>query len=59
MWAVDGSALESVDGHGDPALRGGDRAMQTTQPRDLGALALVVGVFVILLIVSIVVGPTR
>jgi hypothetical protein len=56
---VDASALESVDGHGDPALRGGDRAMQTTQPRDLGALALVVGVFVILLIVSIVVGPTR
>jgi hypothetical protein len=33
--------------------------MQTTQPRDIGALALVVGVFVILLIVSIVVGPTR
>jgi hypothetical protein len=38
---------------------GVDRAMQTTQPRDLGALALVVGVFLILLIVSILVGPTR
>ncbi len=32
--------------------------MQSTQPRDVGALAFVVGVFVILLIVTIVVGPT-
>lgn len=30
--------------------------MQTAQPRDVGALALVVGLFVILLIVTIMVG---
>jgi hypothetical protein len=34
--------------------------MQTTQPRDLGLLALVVGLFLILLIVTLVVGaPAR
>jgi hypothetical protein len=32
--------------------------MQSARPRDLGALALVVGVFMILLIVTILVGPT-
>jgi len=32
--------------------------MQTTQPRDIGALFFVVGVFLILLIVTILVGPT-
>jgi len=30
--------------------------VQTTRPRDLGALALVLGVFVILLVISIVLG---
>jgi hypothetical protein len=30
--------------------------VQTTQPRDLGALALVLGVFLVLLVVSIVIG---
>ena len=31
--------------------------MQTTRPRDLGALALVVGLFLILLVVALVVAP--
>jgi len=30
--------------------------VQTTQPRDLGALALIVGVFLVLLVISIVLG---
>ncbi len=30
--------------------------MQTTRPRDLGALALVVGLFLVLLVVSIAFG---
>ena len=30
--------------------------MQTTRPRDLGALVLVLGVFVVLLVVSIAIG---
>lgn len=30
--------------------------MQTTQPRDLGALALVIGLFLILLVVTLLVG---
>ena len=34
----------------------GDPAVQTAQPRDLGALALVVGLFVILLLVTLTVG---
>jgi len=35
--------------------------VQTTRPRDLGALALVIGMFVILLVISIVLGspPVR
>ena len=34
--------------------------MQTAQPRDIGALALVVGVFVILFVLSLVLGsPAR
>jgi hypothetical protein len=32
--------------------------MQTTRPRDLGPLVLVIGLFLILLIVTIVVGPS-
>jgi hypothetical protein len=31
--------------------------MQTTRPRDLGPLVLVIGLFLILLVVTIVVGP--
>ncbi len=31
--------------------------MQTTRPRDFGALLLVVGLFLILLIVTVMVGP--
>jgi hypothetical protein len=31
--------------------------VQTTQPRDVGALILVVALFLILLVVTIVVGP--
>jgi Na+-transporting methylmalonyl-CoA/oxaloacetate decarboxylase gamma subunit len=37
----------------------GEQTMQTTRPRDLGALVLVLGVFVVLLVVSILIGsPT-
>jgi hypothetical protein len=38
----------------DHSARRGGTAMQTTQPRDVGALLLVIGVFVILLIVVVV-----
>jgi hypothetical protein len=31
--------------------------VQTTQPRDLGALALVVGLFMILFVVALLIGP--
>jgi hypothetical protein len=34
----------------------GGTSVQTTQPRDFGALALVVGLFVILLVVTLTVG---
>jgi hypothetical protein len=34
--------------------------MQTAQPRDIGALALVVGVFLVLFVLSLMLGsPTR
>jgi hypothetical protein len=33
--------------------------MQSTQRRDVGALALVVGLFLILFIVTLVIGPAR
>jgi hypothetical protein len=37
----------------------GDLAVQTAQPRDFGALAFVVGLFVILLVVTLMLGgPT-
>jgi hypothetical protein len=36
--------------------RGGERAMQISRPRDLGPLVLVVGLFLILFVVSLVVG---
>ena len=34
----------------------GELAVQTAQPRDFGALALVVGLFVILLVVTLTLG---
>jgi hypothetical protein len=34
----------------------GDLAVQTAQPRDLGALALVIGLLLILLVVTLIVG---
>ena len=34
----------------------GGLSVQTTRPRDLGALVLVLGVFVVLLVVSIAIG---
>lgn len=38
----------------------GRRTVQTAQPRDIAALALVVGVFMVLFIVSVLLGsPTR
>lgn len=38
------------------AIRGKQTAVQTTRPRDLGALFLVLGVFATLLVISIVLG---
>jgi predicted membrane protein len=38
--------------------RQGKSVVQTTQQRDLAALALVVGLFVVLFIVTVLVGPT-
>jgi len=35
----------------------GEPFLQTAQPRDIGILALVVGLFVILLLVTLLVGP--
>jgi hypothetical protein len=44
----------------DRSLEVGITAMQTTRPRDLGALVLVVGVFLVLLVISIALGsPVR
>jgi hypothetical protein len=38
----------------------GERAMQSTQPRDLGALILVIGLFLVLFVVSLLLGsPVR
>ncbi len=34
----------------------GERSVQSVQPRDVGALALVVGVFLILFVVTVLVG---
>lgn len=40
--------------------KGGDGTVQTAHPRDVGALALVVGVFLILFVVSLMLGsPPR
>jgi hypothetical protein len=38
--------------------RQGTSAVQSTQQRDLAALALVVGLFVVLFVVTLFVGPT-
>jgi hypothetical protein len=35
----------------------GGGAVQTTQPRDLGVLVLVVGLFLILFLVTMAIGP--
>ena len=38
----------------------GEAHMQTAQPRDIGALALVVGVFLVLFVLSLMLGsPAR
>lgn len=42
-------------GTGDRSLLG-ERAMQISRPRDVGPLVLVVGMFLILLVVSLLVG---
>ncbi len=51
--------VRGVIGTGDrveiPVMDGGP-SVQTTRPRDLGALVLVLGVFVVLLVVSIAIG---
>ncbi len=44
-------------GGSGPTVSGGFGAVQTTRPRDVGALALVVGLFLILLLVTIAIGP--
>jgi hypothetical protein len=40
----------------DRSFEVGNPAMQTARPRDLGALALVVGMFLVLLVISIAFG---
>jgi hypothetical protein len=46
-------------GLGVPAAQG-ERRVQTARPRDVGALVLVVGVFLVLLIITIAIGsPVR
>jgi hypothetical protein len=43
-----------------PGVSGEAVVMQTTQPRDIGALALVVALFVVLFVLSILLGtPPR
>jgi hypothetical protein len=39
-----------------PVMAWGSTAMQSARPRDLGALALVVGVFLVLFVVSLALG---
>ncbi len=44
----------------DPAQPWGRRKMQTAQPRDIGVLILVIGVFLILFVVTLTMGtPLR
>jgi len=40
----------------DPVIGWGTTAVQTTRPRDLGALVLVIGMFLVLLVTSIALG---
>jgi hypothetical protein len=40
----------------DPVLDGEPLSVQTARPRDLGALALVVGVFLVLFVISVALG---
>lgn len=57
------SGVYAGDGPGAKPVRSrawGRRILQSAHPRDVGALALVVGLFLILFIVSVMVGtPTR
>ena len=46
-------------GTGDRSPWGRARAMQISRPRDIGPLVLVVGLFLILFVVSLVVGAPR
>jgi hypothetical protein len=50
--------VRGVIGTGDrmEPVRDGGPSVQTTRSRDLGALVLVLGVFVVLLVVSIAIG---
>jgi len=43
---------------GSPVTNQGFSAVQSARPRDLGALALVVGVFLVLFVVSITLGTS-
>ena len=45
---------------GNPGTALGEALMQTAHPRDIGALALVVAVFLVLFVLSVMLGsPTR
>jgi hypothetical protein len=50
-------SIAAIDGSADRWSPSGDRTdMQSTRPRDFGALFLVVGMFAILLVVSLTLG---
>ena len=50
----------AMDRPGTGSSSPGEARVQTTQPRDLGALLLVVGVFLILFVVTLLLGtPAR
>ena len=57
------SGVYAADGPAGNLVRNeawGRRIVQSAQPRDVGALALVVGLFLILFVVSVMVGsPVR
>lgn len=54
VYAVDGSAGNPIH------ATWGRRTMQSARPRDLGALVLVIGLFLVLFVVSLLLGsPVR
>jgi hypothetical protein len=58
-WARSG-VYPAANPAGNPGTALGEALMQTAHPRDIGALALVVAVFVVLFLLSLMLGsPTR